>query len=97
MYSHYKNVNYSLIITEPSMRIGEEFQASIPELASPSGKEGLITGLRVITMCADGRGKGVGSILVWAPTDKLMEDDSEYMSCDVVSMSCDVVSRSCDP
>ena len=75
------------------MRIGAEFQASIPELASPSGKEGLMKlrqGKVNPFMFIDdaGRGKGVGSILVWAPTEKLMEDDSE--SCDVIYRSCDL-------
>ena len=33
--------------------------------------------------------KGVGSVMVWAPTDKLGDEDSKY---DVITRSCDACS-----
>lgn len=40
--------------------------------------------------------KGVGSILVWMPTDKVSEDDSEFVHVCVCALS-DVIMWSCDP
>lgn len=83
------------------MRVGREFQATIPELKTSCkhlnlffyqevhSSRLLVLSSLVEELSAD---KGVGSILVWTPTDRLSNEDSKFAN-DITITSSSYTSR----